>query len=477
MTHRQWWLAVLTGLLLMHGLSLGLRPIMPVDETRYLGVAWEMWRDGSFLVPISNGAVYTDKPPLLFWLIHLGWMLFGVNDLTPRLWLPVFSLLAVLGLVRLADRLWPAQPEVGRWAGLLLLGSGYFAAYQTALMFDGLLLVSVVWAWWALVAAVQSGSRNDWLLFGGFLGLGLLGKGPVIWLYTVPMLMTVRWCWPDHAPIKARRLMLALAVMLALPGLWLLLAGWQGAAADYFQQLLVQQAVDRIEGDLGHPRPFYWYLPLLAALPLPWWLFPPVWPALAALRWHWQDAGLRWLVLAIGSGLGLLSLMDSKQAHYLIPLLALASLGLARLLVVTMTAVRVRQLRRCLAITAVAVAALYATAFVQYGHRYRVDAAAAYVGEQQRAGRPVAVLGHYHNEFSFYGRLRAPVASIWPLQVAGWMRSHPDGLLVVRSQRITPGSRAARPEFEQPYRGSRLLMIAVPELLASGARFREGDSE
>ena len=27
------------------------RPLMPVDETRYLAVAWEMWLRGDFLVP------------------------------------------------------------------------------------------------------------------------------------------------------------------------------------------------------------------------------------------------------------------------------------------------------------------------------------------------------------------------------------------------------------------------------------------
>ncbi len=30
------------------------RPALPVDETRYLTVAWEMYRDGNWLVPIST---------------------------------------------------------------------------------------------------------------------------------------------------------------------------------------------------------------------------------------------------------------------------------------------------------------------------------------------------------------------------------------------------------------------------------------
>ena len=43
-----------------------LRPLLPVDETRYLTVAWEMWTSGSYIVPHLNGEPFSHKPPLLF---------------------------------------------------------------------------------------------------------------------------------------------------------------------------------------------------------------------------------------------------------------------------------------------------------------------------------------------------------------------------------------------------------------------------
>ena len=52
---------------------------IPIDETRYLSVAWEMWLRGDFLVPYLNGHTYSHKPPLLFWLFESGWAIFGVN--------------------------------------------------------------------------------------------------------------------------------------------------------------------------------------------------------------------------------------------------------------------------------------------------------------------------------------------------------------------------------------------------------------
>ena len=55
-------LALLAVLTLVAVLS---RPLTPLDETRYVGVAWEMWLRGDFLVPYKNGAPYDHKPPLM----------------------------------------------------------------------------------------------------------------------------------------------------------------------------------------------------------------------------------------------------------------------------------------------------------------------------------------------------------------------------------------------------------------------------
>lgn len=62
---------------LLMGITLLTRPILPIDETRYIAVAWEMWVRGDYLVPDLNNIAYSHKPPLLFWLMQLSWFLFG----------------------------------------------------------------------------------------------------------------------------------------------------------------------------------------------------------------------------------------------------------------------------------------------------------------------------------------------------------------------------------------------------------------
>ena len=103
---------LLLSLLLLAALTavaLLTRPLMPIDETRYVSAAWEMWLRGDFLVPFKNGEPYSHKPPFMFWMFHAGWALFGVNDWWPRLVLPLFSAGALLLTYSLARRLWPRR--------------------------------------------------------------------------------------------------------------------------------------------------------------------------------------------------------------------------------------------------------------------------------------------------------------------------------------------------------------------------------
>ena len=94
------WLA---AWLLLVGLALGARPLTPVDETRYLAVAWEMWVSGDALVPHLNGEPYSHKPPLLFWLINLGWAVAGVSEWWARLVAPLCGLGALFAARALAE--------------------------------------------------------------------------------------------------------------------------------------------------------------------------------------------------------------------------------------------------------------------------------------------------------------------------------------------------------------------------------------
>ncbi|MEK7245173.1 MAG: glycosyltransferase family 39 protein, partial [Pseudomonadota bacterium] len=177
-----------------------LRPHLPVDETRYLAVAWEMWRDGHFLVPHLNGETYSQKPPLLFWLMQLGWAVFGVNDWTPRLVAPLFGLgtLALTGA--LAARLWPEDARAARLAPLILFGSAFFAVFTTLTMFDLILAFFAVLALIGLAIAAEGRMVRGMLISGAAIGLGVLAKGPAILIHVLPVALAA----PLWAPYLSR---------------------------------------------------------------------------------------------------------------------------------------------------------------------------------------------------------------------------------------------------------------------------------
>ena len=92
-------------LAVLSALALFARPLTPIDETRYVSVAWEMWQRNEYLVLFKNGEPYSHKPPLLFWLYNLGWAVTGVNEWWPRLVSPLFSLGSLLLMLSIGRRL------------------------------------------------------------------------------------------------------------------------------------------------------------------------------------------------------------------------------------------------------------------------------------------------------------------------------------------------------------------------------------
>lgn len=301
------------------------RPLLPVDETRYLAVAWEMHVSGNWLVPHLNGAVYSHKPPLLFWLINLVWSVFGVTETAARLVGPAFGA-AAIGLTGvLARRLWPDRPGVAGTAALVLAGFGVFALYAGLVMFDAMLTVAVLLGALALTRADRA--PRWWLWLGMALALGAFAKGPVILLHLVPLALSA----PLWSGLGWRRAILgvlgAVVTGCAIVALWLVPAIAFGGP-EYRDAVLWTQSAARVGGNLGHGRPWWFFLALLPLVAWPW-----VWSRevlATVVRPDWQDRGLRFCWIWIGASILLFSLIGGKQIHYLLPTLPAFALVIAR---------------------------------------------------------------------------------------------------------------------------------------------------
>lgn len=308
-----------------------LRPVLPVDETRYLSVAWEMQRDGTFIVPHLNGAIYGHKPPLLFWLINLVWQVFGVSEAAARLVAPAFGVATVALTWRLGSRLFPERPTLGPTAALILATTGIFALYGSLTMFDTMLASATLIGVLALVQMDAGAGWRATVALGAALAVGVLAKGPVILVHLMPLALT-RPLW-SMSPVRERpaawygRVLLAIGAALVLLSAWLIPALWLGGAG-YREEVLWRQSAGRVVNAFDHARPFWFFL---AALPLVLW--PWAWRPVAlrglAGRALWQDRRARLLAVWGVSTLVLFSLISGKQIHYLLPALPAAALALA----------------------------------------------------------------------------------------------------------------------------------------------------
>lgn len=469
------------------------RPLMPVDETRYFTVAWEMWHQGHFFLPTLNYEPYSHKPPLLFWLIQAGWSVFGVSVWPARVL--IFCVLAgvLFGTARLARTLLPDMPHLQSAAALLLAGSPLFLVYGGMIMFDALLTLWVLLSLIAIWQAAHTRSIQSWLLFGLALGGGLLTKGPVALVYMLPAaLFMPLWATDSYGQRAAwyGRVVCTVLMGAAIVLSWAIPAAILGGEA-YAQKIFVTQSAGRMVQAFDHARPWWFYLPFVAAFCAPYILWPRAWVAtrdfVRASKAPSDVKVIKFLACATLPVLLFFSAISSKQVHYLLPLLPCVAVFLALVFarctrpdnssalipvlvgsalsgvmlidyalkgpistllfglhpamaaghVVAGAALAWVVMRRPqwqMHTLAAASIMLVCMLHIQAGHSKldRYDLTDVGNALQAQAGRPLAVSPKYDGEYGYVGRLTTPMTVLQPAAIQDWLTQTPNGVVLVR---------------------------------------------
>lgn len=498
------WVCALLWAIFQHG-------PLPLYSTRTLGVAWEMWNQGEFLVPHTNGAPYSHKVPLLFWLIHAGWAAFGVNDVWPR----VLQVLVAAGWIgtsaRLAQAVGAGKPSAASLVPWLLIALPYPFLFGLQIMYEVLL------ALWVACALLALTGRPRWHWFALAIGAGLLTKGPVMLLHVVFPWLLGPW-WNEYARRHRGRWygggLLAIAGGATLLLAWAIPAGFAGGE-DYRRELFFLQTAGRVVASFDHARPLWWYLPMLLVLALPWVAWPRVWHAVATARGPMID-GERFAVSWIAPTFAVFCLVSGKQVYYLLPLLPGFALLLAAALhrqqprvlgngrrwrawpvagalfgtSVVLAALPVwrahasdvphwvgdaytaapwfaagflvlaaacvlggprRELQRVAVCALLAITLLHTLFARTLFHHFDLRPAAAVLARAQAEGRPIANVGRYEAQFHFLARLTRPLQEIDERDVSAWAAANPDGLVVRYPSQAHPEGETAA-VLVQPFR-------------------------
>lgn len=186
-------LALLCGIFFVAGG--GILSLTNPDEVFYAQTAKEMAERSSWMTPYLFGEPQFEKPIFTYWLIRIGFALFGVTSFGARFFPAVWALLGVLGtyflgLLGFGDR------KKAFLAALVLMSSGlYFGLARTVftdMFFSVFILLSLLSFYWAYN---RSFCGCGIVGFYFFAALAVLTKGPLgilLPLLTVLLFLTLR---------------------------------------------------------------------------------------------------------------------------------------------------------------------------------------------------------------------------------------------------------------------------------------------
>ena len=170
--------------------------------------------------------------------------------------------------------------------------------------------------------------RVYYLVAGGFIGLGVLTKGPIAFL-SIPIFLILGLLEKDAKKIWNRDLLWGTLLSLALVLAWVIPACWVGGD-DYTRRILLEQSVGRITGNLkhapSHPQPFWFYLIRFPAEFLPWTLFFPAAVVVYLRKPKEEWNGFLFLAVWFLFIFFFFCLLKGKKDNYLLPLYPAAAL-------------------------------------------------------------------------------------------------------------------------------------------------------
>ncbi len=337
------WLVLFIAITGFYFWGLGALPLVGPDEPRYAQVAREMLARRDFITPTLGGLPWFEKPPLLYWMMLLSYRVCGVNEYATRLGPALCGLLtavfiylsgsAIEGTTKDTSR---NVSEAGAWCALVWISSLGAIGFSRGATFDIVLTMTVsgAFAFFLLLEAKigRAKSVNSLLLgFYLFAGLSLLAKGLIGFVLifgVIGLYSALRREWPNRRFVTS--LLWGLPLSLVVAAVWYLPMmtrhGWV-----FIDQFIIQHHFARFATNkYHHPAPFYFYIPVLIGLSLPWTITLGA-SLPSSRRWDWRGPApidrmrvfaLAWLVLPIV----FFSISNSKLGGYILPVLPAVAL-------------------------------------------------------------------------------------------------------------------------------------------------------
>ena len=183
-TNKFWVVFLLLVLIANRGIINYLLPLMDKTEARYAEIARIMVETNNWiLLQIDYNIPFWAKPPLSTWLTAISIKLFGLYEFYIRLPYLITTIIIVLFISRY-DKI---ENKIFFLTPLILLLMPEFYLHAGVVSTDTILNFSIILVMFSFWEAVGKKSGLKWW-YGFFIGigLGLLSKGPIILILTLP---------------------------------------------------------------------------------------------------------------------------------------------------------------------------------------------------------------------------------------------------------------------------------------------------
>jgi 4-amino-4-deoxy-L-arabinose transferase-like glycosyltransferase len=299
-------------------------PFHDKAEPREALVVRDIVLEGRWLLPLRAGEHIASKPPLFHWFAAGASILHGeMTEASIRFPSAFFATLGVFLCYFFARRLYGSK--TGLWAGLILATTALYYAAGIEARVDMTLVFFVTLTLILFFAIYRGFLQHDiwWYVFFITAGVSVTAKGPVSivlcgLVIATFLLLQKRWD--------------IFRTMLCHPGLLLgmiLCVAWYAAALylggdEFFNLQFVKENFARYfvhgEGGTGHQKPFYYFVPYLFTLGMPWTLFLPgvIWSYFSD-RFRLRE-DLLFLGLWAATVFVFFSLSAGKRPPYILPL-------------------------------------------------------------------------------------------------------------------------------------------------------------
>jgi 4-amino-4-deoxy-L-arabinose transferase-like glycosyltransferase len=311
--------------------QLGDRPIWDIDEGKHASTSKDMVLTGDWITPRVNGINFYDKTPLFNWFAAISFIVFGFTEFAARFPAALLGLATVLVTYLFGRRLFDSR--AGLLAGVVLATSPEVILLSRTVVHDISLtfFISLALYFFYSAFANQRRRRIHLLLSYAAMGFAVLAKGPIGLLLPGMIIGLFLLAKGRLNFLKEMALGWGALIFLIVAAPWYVLISVRNP--DYLSYFFLKQNLGNFlsKTQARHPRPFYYFVPVLLGGMLPWSFLVPL-AFLRPLERKLQkiDDGVLFLLCWFLVIFLFFSAANSKLGTYILPALPAAALLIGR---------------------------------------------------------------------------------------------------------------------------------------------------